>query len=350
MTPRNMTLLVATFALPLGGCSHLASLSGNAQNDASQSSGYDAAEFAPADFVEAVYGPDIEPAVAMFADRHFAVPMPGQLKPIGPSVQKRELVNPTDAVTAAMEAALHVPTEGRFINAIQVYPYAKGSLYRVFAAPEQVTDIALEPGEALVSVSAGDTSRWVLGDTASGSGETEQVHILVKPIEAGLTTNAMIATDRRTYHLEMVSFDDTYMAAVSWRYPQTEIVRSKRGAKPKPKPKPATFEIDSLDFAYDIRGDDPVWKPVRAFDDGRKVFIEFPEEIASSEAPPLYVLDRDGEPGLVNYRMKGHWYEVDRLFEAAELRIGGKDAEVVQIVRRQQKKRSRLAKLFGLAK
>ena len=52
----------------------------------------------------------------------------------------------------------------------------------------------------------------------------------------------------------------------------------------------------------------------------------------------------------MNDRMKGHWYEVDRLFEAAELRIGGSDAEVVQVVRRQKTKRSRLAGLFGLAK
>ena len=56
------------------------------------------------------------------------------------------------------------------MNAIQVYPYTEGALYRLYASPGQVSDIALQPGEELVSVSAGDTVRWVVGDTVSGSG------------------------------------------------------------------------------------------------------------------------------------------------------------------------------------
>ena len=83
---------------------------------------------------------------------------------------------------------------------------------------EQVVD-PLQPGEELVSVSAGDTVRWVVGDTISGSGDTARAHVLVKPISAGIRTNLMIATDRRTYHLELESTDGGYMAALSWRYP-----------------------------------------------------------------------------------------------------------------------------------
>jgi P-type conjugative transfer protein TrbG len=70
-----------------------------------------------------------------------------------------------------------------------------------------VSDIALQPGETLVSVSAGDTVRWVVGDTSSGSGDDTRTHILVKPVASGLTTNLMIATDRRTYHLELTSLE-----------------------------------------------------------------------------------------------------------------------------------------------
>ncbi len=106
-----------------------------------------------------------------------------------------------------------------YINAIQVYPFTPGALYQVYAAVAQVTDIALEAGEKLVAVSAGDTVRWVVGDTTSGEGATAQVHILVKPIGADLETNLVITTDRRTYHLELRSTDKTYMASVSWTYP-----------------------------------------------------------------------------------------------------------------------------------
>jgi type IV secretion system protein VirB9 len=117
---------------------------------------------------------------------------------------------------------------------VQVYPYSEGMLYRLFAAPEQVTDIALQPGEAIVSVAAGDTARWTVGDTTSGSGETKRVHILVKPFAAGLSTNLVITTTRRAYHLQLESTSSTAMAALSWPTPRTRSSRSSDG-KPRPK-------------------------------------------------------------------------------------------------------------------
>ena len=61
-------------------------------------------------------------------------------------------------------------TKSGYLNAVQLYQYNEGALYHLYAAPEQVTDIALQPGETLSAVSAGDTVRWVIGDTTSGSG------------------------------------------------------------------------------------------------------------------------------------------------------------------------------------
>src|SRR3546814_9664918 len=62
---------------------------------------------------------------------------------------------------------------------------------------EQVSDIALQPGETLTAVSAGDTVRWVIGDTTSGSGDAKRVHVLVKPFAPGLKTNLVRSEERR---------------------------------------------------------------------------------------------------------------------------------------------------------
>ena len=119
-------------------------------------------------------------------------------------------------------APRHAPTQASDPVAIpDGYPYTEGALYCLYASPGQVSDIALQPGETLVSVSAGDTVRWVVGDTSSGSGNDTRTHILVKPVASGLTTNLMIATDRRTYHLELTSLETSYMAALSWRQPMS---------------------------------------------------------------------------------------------------------------------------------
>lgn len=198
-----------------------------------------------------------------------------------------------------------------------------------------VTDIVLQSGETLIAVAAGDTARWVIGDTSSGSGEDRRIHVLVKPFSAGLATNLVITTDRRTYHLQLTSKAGAGMAALAWNYPLDELVAVKRAeaAAEAARPIAGGLGLERLYFGYVITGDIPAWRPLRAFDDGRQTFIEFPAEIAVGDAPPFFVVGSDGKAELVNYRMRGRFYVVDRIFSAAELRLGTKKQQVVRIER-----------------
>lgn len=72
---------------------------------------------------------------------------------------KRGAARPTARVRAANRAALREPSRDGYLNAAQVYPWSEGALYRLYAAPERVTDIALQPGETVTAVAAGDTTR-----------------------------------------------------------------------------------------------------------------------------------------------------------------------------------------------
>ena len=283
------------------------------------------------------------PPLREFVETPTPWPLPGQLQRLDGETPAPSL-KPYERIDLANERAKVEPDADRFLNAVQVYPFMEGALYQLYAAPEQVTDIALEPGERLHSVSAGDTVRWIVGDTASGTKAGERTHILVKPVAPNLKTNLVIATDRRAYHLELRSFRETYMAAISWTYPQDQLAK-RRGENDRNIEKAASViaasvNPDDLKFRYAIEGDRPHWRPIRAFDNGRQVFIQFPEAIAQGEAPPLFVLSAKGEPELVNYRMRGSYYVVDRLFSAAELRLGEKRQDVVRIVRTDLKGRS----------
>jgi type IV secretion system protein VirB9 len=267
------------------------------------------------------------------------LPLPGQLKPRPKGkTAPPEPADPRMRVEQANGAARVQPTRAGYINAVQVYPFSDSALYQVYAAPGEVTDIALEAGERLVGsgpVAAGDTVRWVIGDTESGTGPTKRVHILVKPTRPDLVTNLIINTDRRTYHLELRSAEKTYMASVSWAYPQDQLIalRRQNTAADAAAPVAAGVNIDALNFRYRIEGDNPAWRPLRAFDDGRQVFIEFPRGIGQGEMPPLWVIGANGGAELVNYRVQGNHLIVDRLFAAAELRLGGDPQKKVRIVR-----------------
>lgn len=226
--------------------------------------------------------------------------------------------------------------------AAAVHPWWDGAVYHLATAPERVSDIALQPGETLIAVAAGDTARWVIGDTASGSGPTRRTHILVKPATSGLRTNLVVTTDRRVYHLELSSGGKA-MTGIAWTYPQDELLALRRAeaALAAAEPVAEPVAVERLNFNYAIEGDAPAWRPVRAFDDGAQVFIEFPLALESTEAPPLFVVGASGKPELVNYRKRGRYYVVDRLFGAAELRLGGKRQHVVRIVRDGSRLRTR---------
>ena len=275
------------------------------------------------------------------------LPLPGQLQSLprripphaaGRSRPPQSRPTLQDRVGAAMEAARIQPERTGFVNAIQVFPYTEGALYQIYAKPGQVTDIALQEGEQLVGsgpVAAGDTVRWMIGDTVSGIGPASRVHILVKPIRPDIATNIVINTDRRTYHLELRANPSVYMASVSWTYPQDHLIalQQARAEAERTAPIAAGMDLAALNFRYGIEGDKPEWRPLRAFDDGVRVFIEFPESVVQGELPPLFVIGAKGEAELVNYRVAGRYMIVDRLFGAAELRLGGrKGQDKVRIV------------------
>ena len=272
------------------------------------------------------------------------LPLPGQLRPVPDGTDPPpEPEAPGERVALANDAARIDPSRDGYFNAMQVYPYTAGALYQLYTSPGQVSDIALQPGEQLISVSAGDTVRWIVGDTVSGQGASERSHVLVKPTRPDISTNLIINTDRRSYHIEMHATEDTYMASISWDYPFDALMSLERRNETAEAAEPITtgdgIDLERLRFRYEISGDDPPWRPVRVFDDQDKVYIEFPRGLGQGEAPPLFVIGPAGGTQLVNYRVRGHYYIVDRLFAAAELRLGDRDSQQVVRIERTDSQR-----------
>jgi type IV secretion system protein VirB9 len=243
---------------------------------------------------------------------------------------------PAGRVENANAAARVEPRREGYYNAIQIYPWSEGALYQVYAAVGQITTIALEPGESLSGagpVAAGDTARWIIGDTTSGSGPTRRVHVLVKPTRPDISTNLVITTDRRIYLIELRAQEALYMPAVAWAYPAPPA-----GQRQTVQAEPIIPAEAARNYRYGLTGDNPPWRPISVFDDGRRVYVVFPRGIVQGEMPPIFVLGNDGEPQIVNSRVHQNVLIVDRLFGAAELRLGsGNHQQVVRIVRVEQR-------------
>lgn len=219
------------------------------------------------------------------------------------------------------------------------------TLPSIVTAPLHETDIQLEPGEKIRDIQAGDTVRWVISPSISGSGENEVSHVILKPTDIGLETTIYIYTDRRPYHLHVVSRKNDYMPVISFDYP--EKTKAKWDAYYKQKAvvedtKKLVVEndvparnLESLDFDYKVEGV-ASWKPVRVYNDGVQTYVQMPEKMKFNEAPVLMVLDHKGTEKIVNYRLKGDRFIVDKLFDHAELIAGvGDNQEKIEIFRNQ---------------
>nr|CUV27738.1 Conjugal transfer protein TrbG/VirB9/CagX [Ralstonia solanacearum] len=266
------------------------------------------------------------------------LPLPEQLKSLPVHADEKSTPEPADEklrVSRANQEARIAPTREGYVNAIQVWPFTDGALYQVYASPGRVTVVSLQPGEELVTVAAGDTVRWIVGDTSSGTGADLRVSVLVKPTRSGLKTNLVVTTNRRTYLIELTSTEKAWMASVSWDYPKDRMLALQRQSQAAQVAAPvdAGLSLEKIRFRYAISGSNPSWKPLRAFDDGEKVYIQFPGGIAQGELPPLFVIGSQGDGQLVNYRFRSPYYIVDRLFGAAELRLGADKGDVVRIER-----------------
>src|SRR5438094_2126561 len=225
------------------------------------------------------------------------------------------------------------------------YPYGLTEAI-VTCQPLRVCDIELEAGEEILNVSLGDSNRWLASPAFSGDRETLTPHVLIKPTEFGIATNAVITTTRRTYYVALVSpaKPGTHARRVKFYYPQdlldqaNGVFRAKATQRQRDDQttvaRMSRVAVDSLYFDYQIEAKDVPWKPVRVFDDGTHVYIQMPEAMRVTEAPALLVQTRTGDSALVNYRLRQNYYVVDKLFDTAVLITGvGNHQERVTIRR-----------------
>jgi P-type conjugative transfer protein TrbG len=245
---------------------------------------------------------------------------------------RREPPLPTEAPSAT--------TASSAIEPVTTYTYRDEAFFAVVTAPMRVTDLVLERGETLVSQpTPGDAARWVISVVPGES----QSHVFVKPLRPGLKTNLTLTTNRRSYFLELSTRDDgSYMAAVAWQYPLDEAARRRVALAAAERERQSTTAISDLqalrfDYRIEVTAGSAPWKPTMAFDDGQKTFIRFARPVPPSVAPLLFVLRAGStkDAKFVNYRLKSDLYVLDRIVDAAELRLATSDGgqDIVRITR-----------------
>jgi P-type conjugative transfer protein TrbG len=225
------------------------------------------------------------------------------------------------------------------LQADYIYDYIPNRIYKVYCSDSRIVDIQFQLGEEIIYIGGADAVRWIIDKDVSGSGDYKINHLFVKAVTTDISTNLVVTTNKRAYHLELISTNsDSITPIIRWNYPLDERLTFLRVDLPvvynTTEISDASNDIelldpDSLNFGYKIVGNDFSWKPVLVFDNGLKTYIQMPKTMHTSEAPVLYINSNNGL-ALVNYRIKDGYYIIDRLGELFEMRVG---KNVVKIIK-----------------
>ena len=213
--------------------------------------------------------------------------------------------------------------------------------------------VALQDGEAVTSVSIGDTVRWLLQTATAG---TKPV-MMIKPTQAGLSTNLVVTTDKgRIYYMHLVSNKTEYVPMVSWYDPaaMTRDLSAEAQASARQKAEldasiaatkiaaeqakaqrlvadKSVGKLDptTLDFGYSCTGE-AAFKPARVFANDTHTFIQLPPGTSASDAPAVFNVSNN-ETELLNSRLVNGYYIVDGKPSKLSLVLGvGNSAQTVQ--------------------
>jgi type IV secretion system protein VirB9 len=221
-----------------------------------------------------------------------------------------------------------------------VYPYLANHVYQIFTAIEQLTAIQLEPGEELKSPPAsGNTDVFEVQFTYSQENGRPRAQIYIMPFVAGKHTTLFINTSKRTYSFTLYSYQNTFMPLVSFTYPLQVQDAIRQQIESRDNDIYLSGRLTDMDFNYLIiphSPHKPRWMPSLVFNDGVKTYIYFPSAGRASFAPVLFEVNTKDERVIVNYRVKGTYYIVDRVLTRAELVLDVNEGNIITIKRNQE--------------
>jgi len=225
-----------------------------------------------------------------------------------------------------------VPTPVTGEARMVTFDFDDDRIYKVLVRPRNTTQLKLAVDERVTYVSAGDASSFAVNVPSS------KAFVEVKPKWDNVSTNLLVVTTRRAYHIELQSTAEgrKWYTRVAWTYADAALLdqtEPSRGDGPSAGPWPPAgrpgvgaealatgVSVDKLYFKYDIDGDAP-FRPTQVFDDGTHTYIRLPDEL--QELPALFMLAPDsGDTALVNYSVTPPYLVVPRTMEKFVLKLG----------------------------
>lgn len=218
------------------------------------------------------------------------------------------------------------PKENRIVK----YTYSPDVIFRIFTVTNLHTHIALGDDEGLIEPPMiGDSLQWRL------SGGPKNLYI--KPLREGIETSMTVVTNVRTYQFQLIAGQKNagMFQKVSFDYPDRDAqiklrketeVAAVTAEQDRLSKQIVTPNVDpaSLNFGFDITGDAP-FKPVSVYSDGKFTYLRMPNV---QDTPAVLLIDDDGKPSLIEYRIMENLIVVERVVKRLLLKLGTAEVRI----------------------
>ena len=253
----------------------------------------------------------------------------------GQSPIPERIVDAETPIQQAIDEQLQIFASGgrpevlRTSNAL-IYPF---DIYQpvLTCTPLRICVIELEVGEEVYSLGVGDQARWSIDYGTTGPGG-QTIYLTVVAKDYDVTTNLIVSTNRRMYHMTLDSPPrqgrdatlnplEPYTRQVSFYYPQ-QIRALNTGQREEDTVTQAIgTNLEDVNFGYSWRTENEFpWEPLAVFDDGQRVFLRIPPE-AKPDGVLLLGTQRDSRQG--NYLFRDGFLIIERTFNEARLVLPG---------------------------
>lgn len=198
------------------------------------------------------------------------------------------------------------------------------TIFQFVGQPGYQSAIRFGPDESIENVAVGDSVAWQVTPNKRGD------HLFIKPMLAGARSNMTVVTSKRTYLFDLRAPRGAQaIYALSFEYP---AYPAPGAAQPPPVAEPAAAVAVAqapvvppiYNFGWVPKGAKSLL-PARAFDDGKAVYLSWPE---GSPLPAVLVVSADGAEGPIDYRVDKGYIVVDGMPRELILRRGKERATV----------------------
>lgn len=218
-------------------------------------------------------------------------------------------------LSAAAALADTLPRPGPKDSRIRYVAYHRDQVVAIDVTFGASTMIVFEDDEKIETLGAGDALGFKIEPNKRGN------VLFVKPAEKDALANLNVLTTKRHYVFVLRSgFRNirNQVFAVRFTYPDTattvaDLDEARRRAS---EPNLRNLNVANANTDYGYKGSSAN-KPSVIFDDGVKTFFRF-----EAQVPAIYIVDRERNESLVNFRREGPYIVVDRVNYQWTLRNG----------------------------